>query len=256
MLRHYTMIVLGVISMLVVMLLGILDPIPQDINYHNFADARMIFSISNFWNVVSNLPFLFVGVYALYQIIKQKSMTYDAEMKQSYVLFFLAVSLVAFGSGYYHLEPNNHTLIWDRLPMVVAFMSLLAIVIAEFLSVHSGKRLLYPLLVFGVGSVLYWAYTESMGHGDLRLYLFVQFLPMIVIPILLTRFKASFTLRSGYWYLILCYVLAKIFEYYDGAIYDMLGVISGHSLKHMIAALGLYILVRALINRERIKETL
>ena len=138
--------------------------------------------------------------------------------------------------------------------MVLAFMSLLAIVIAEFLSVDSAKRLLYPLLGIGIVSVVYWVYTESIGEGDLRLYLFVQFFPVIVIPILLIKFKSVYTLQRSYWYLIGAYVLAKLFEHYDEPIYDILGFISGHSLKHIVAAFGLFILVRAFIQRTKLNS--
>jgi hypothetical protein len=222
--------------------LGFLDPIVQDVSYHNFADERTMYTVSNFWNVVSNVPFFFVGMYALFSL---KKMLYKKQMYQAFVLFFIGVSLVAFGSGYYHLDPNNETLIWDRIPMTIAFMALFAIIISEFISLQEGKKFLYPLLGLGVFSVAYWALSD-----DLRLYTFVQFYPMLAIPIILLFFKASYTLGRGYGYLLLCYGLAKVFEYYDYAIYEILGFISRHSLKHMVVALGLYVLVRVFMIRE------
>ena len=245
-LKQRPMLFLYSAAIVMLMGLGLLDPIVQDTAYHNFADSRKMYAVSNFWNVVSNVPFLLVGIYAL---LKLKVMVYEKQMHVAFVLLFMGVSLVAFGSGYYHLSPNNETLIWDRLPMAMSFMALLTIIISECISLEEGKKLLYPLLILGVFSVLYWAYND-----DLRLYMFVQFYPMVVIPFLLLFFNASFTLSRGYWYLLLCYILAKVFEYYDHAIYEILGVISGHSLKHMVAALGLYILVRVYMNRERRRE--
>jgi hypothetical protein len=134
--------------------------------------------------------------------------------------------------------------------MAMAFMALFAIVIAEFIAKEEGKRLLYPLVILGIISVIYWAYTESLGEGDLRLYIFVQFFPMIIIPLLLFKFRSRFTLHFAYCYLLLFYLLAKIFEYYDVEIYEVLGFISGHSLKHIVSALGLYILIRSFTLRE------
>ncbi len=256
MLERHPLASLSLIAIALIIGLSLLDLIAQNETYHQFSDVRTVFDVPNFWNVVSNFPFLFVGVYALTQLIKQKSMLYDTRIKHVYFLFFLAISLVAFGSIYYHLEPNNYTLIWDRLPMVIAFMSLLAIVIAEFLSINSAKKLLYPLLFIGIFSVLYWAYTESIGEGDLRIYVFVQVFPMIVIPLLLMKFKSVYTLQQGYWYLLGAYMLAKLFEYYDESIYNILGFISGHSLKHIVAAFGLYILIRVFIKREKTKDSL
>lgn len=229
------------------------SPIAQDINYHNFADTRDIFHVSNFWNVVSNIPYFLVGVYAFYKLLVLKSLKILDELTLDYVLFFTGVTLVAFGSGYYHLDPSNETLLWDRLPMTIAFMALFSFVISEFFSLKLGKALLFPLLVLGMASVFYWFYGESNGEGDLRAYALVQFLPMIIMPVLFLFFRASFSLVSGYWYLLFCYMFAKMFEQFDAQIYELLGFISGHSLKHMISAIGVYVLVRAFEKRENIK---
>lgn len=240
--KQKPMVLLYMLALVVLIALGFSDPIAQDVRYHNFADKRNIYAISNFWNVMSNIPFLLVGMYAL---VKLKKMFYDTQMHAAFILFFVGISLVAFGSGYYHLNPNNETLIWDRLPMTIAFMVLFAIIISEFISLREGKKLLYPLLGLGMFSVVYWVMKD-----DLRLYAFVQFYPMLVMPVILLSFKARFTLHSGYWYLLLCYALAKILEHYDHVIYEALGFISGHSLKHMVAAFGLYVLVRVYLKRE------
>jgi len=237
-------------------LLGILfvNPIPQDSNYHNFADGRTILEVSNFWNVVSNLPFLFVGFYGIYKLLILNALSIIDELKMLYLFFFLGVTLVAFGSGYYHLNPNNETLLWDRLPMTIAFMALFSFVLSEFLSIKVGKIFFFPLLILGMASVLYWFFGELNNNGDLRAYVLVQFLPILIMPLLFVFFKPSFSLVSGYWYLLLCYLLAKLFEYLDAEIYEFLGVISGHSLKHVVSALGIYLLLSRFEKREVIKE--
>ena len=245
-------IALSLIALIMVLsLVAVLqiEPIAQDLAYHNFADAREMFQISNFWNVVSNLGFLLVGFYALYKLFVVKSLLIVNEIKIAYTLFFLAIVLVSFGSSYYHLDPNNETLLWDRLPMTIAFMALFSSIIAEFISVKIGRVVLFPLLVFGMGSVLYWFFGELEGMGDLRAYVLVQFLPIVIMPMIFTLFSSSFSLVKGYWLLLLCYLVAKVFEYFDAQIYEILGVISGHSLKHMISALGVFILVRSFERR-------
>lgn len=132
--------------------------------------------------------------------------------------------------------------------MTIAFMSLFSIIISEFISLRTGKTLLFPLLLIGASSVLYWNYTESNGVGDLRFYALVQFLPMLLIPLILILFPSKYKAINGYWWLLGAYIAAKILEYFDTEIYDLLGVISGHSLKHVAAALGMYIL---LVHYER-----
>lgn len=231
-----------------------LEPIAQDLSYHQFKDQRTIFNLSNFWNVVSNILFLLVGIAGLYSIIQSHRIRLISDMKIAYIMFFIGVSLVAFGSGYYHLSPDNTTLVWDRLPMTFAFMALFSIIIGEFISSRVGKLALWPLIAFGVFSVFYWHITESNGEGDLRLYLLVQFLPLLLIPLILLLFTPSFTHTSGYWLLLCAYFFAKIFEYFDEVVLNSLFVLSGHSIKHLVAALGIYFLLNAYNNREQNKK--
>ena len=129
--------------------------------------------------------------------------------------------------------------------MSVAFMALFSLVLGDRISARLGRALLWPLILIGVVSVLYWGWTESRGAGDLRLYALVQFLPMILIPLfMLVLPQTSYRYRSV-WAVIGLYVLAKIAEHWDAEIYFALGI-SGHSLKHIIAALpGLVILSMA-----------
>jgi hypothetical protein len=246
---YAAIVLISIASIIVMMMVG---PIAQDTGYHQFADQRMILGIPNFWNVMSNLPFLIVGLMGLSSLLRSGRIQFIAELKPAYVLFFAGVALVNFGSGYYHLNPGNETLVWDRLPMTFAFMALFAVIIAEFASVKISRFTLWPLVVFGAFSVFYWHFTETAGRGDLRLYLLVQFLPMLLIPLSLLLFKPRFTLTSGYWALLLAYLLAKVFEYYDKGLFESLGFISGHSLKHIVAALGVFVLLWAYRNRERL----
>ena len=233
-------------AMLILILKG---PIPQDVNYHTFTDDRNLLSVLNFWNVVSNVPFFLVGTIGLYKTIMADRLIIQREIKTSYALLFFGVTLVAFGSGYYHLWPDNQTLVWDRLPMTIAFMALFSIIISEFISISFGRALLLPLIIAGVASVLYWHFGEMRGEGDLRVYAFVQFFPLLVIPIILVCFRSRCTGVNAYWWLLVAYIVAKIFEHFDTAVYSVLGLISGHSIKHMIAALGLYVLLASYEKR-------
>jgi len=230
------------------------DKIPQDIAYHDFSDLRTIFAVPNFWNVLSNLPFLIVGLLGLFNLFINKNLLIIEQMKAAYALLFFGVFLVAFGSGYYHLSPNNQTLVWDRLPMTIAFMAMFAIIIAEFISIRVGKALLWPFIIAGVSSVFYWHISELQGMGDLRFYALVQFYPMLIMPVILLCFKSRFTHLSAYWILFASYALAKVFEHFDQAVYTLLGfAISGHSIKHIVPALGLYVLLFAYRQRKELE---
>ena len=149
--------------------------------------------------------------------------------------------LVSFGSAYYHYAPTNETLFWDRLPMSIAFMALLSAFVVERIQDKVGLVLLPFLVILGIFSVIYWHLTEQAGQGDLRLYAVVQFFPMLVIPLICILFSSS---RLDARYLIAMaglYVLAKIFEYFDHGIFEILGqTVSGHTLKHLAAAAAAY----------------
>lgn len=218
-------------------------PIPQDVSYHLFVDTREIWSIPNFWNVITNIPFAIVGLLGLYQLRLPGRLGFLDETRMAYTLLFFGTFLVCIGSSYYHLAPDNQTLVWDRLPMTIAFMSLFSIIISEFVSVRSGKAALLPLLLAGILSVMYWHISELRGEGDLRFYILVQFYPMLAIPIMLICFRSRCTHVQAYWWLLLIYITAKLFEHFDGEVFNILGFISGHSLKHLTAALGLYVLL-------------
>lgn len=218
-------------------------PIPQDIAYHDFFDKRTLLATPHFWNVITNLPYAIVGAWGIYLLAQNKLVIIES-LKPLYYIFCIGVFGVCFGSGYYHYAPGNETLFWDRLPMTVAFMSLFAIIIAEFVSIKIAKIIALPLLIFGVFSVYYWLVTERNGQGDLRYYAIVQFLPMLLIPFILLKYKSLYSKISGYWWLLLCYVLAKVFEHFDKGIGEFF-LLSGHPIKHVISAVGVYLLLRS-----------
>ena len=219
------------------------DPVPQDFNYHLFADSRETLSIPNFWNIVTSVPFTIVGVLGLHKLRSPGKLAVLSEIGMAYTMLFFGTLLVGFGSIYYHITPGNQTLVWDRLPMTIAFMALFSIIISEFISLRSGKLLLYPLILAGMSSVLYWHLSEVQGNGDLRLYILVQFYPLIAIPIILVCFRPRFSHVQSYWWLLLIYIIAKIFEHLDTEIFQTTGFISGHSLKHLAASMGMYTLL-------------
>lgn len=220
----------------------IAPPITQNVAYHQFSDQATLFGIPNFWNVVSDILFLVVGVMGLLRLSSIVSAS-----KTQYMLFFLGITLVSFGSGYYHLHPSNTTLVWDRLPMTIAFMALFSIVISEFINEQLGRKLLLPLLIVGLLSIVYW-----QVFNDLKVYVLVQFYPIIAILISLIFFQSSYTLKWGYWLLVLAYIVAKLFEHFDAATHQGISWLSGHTLKHISAAVGIYLLLLTYQKRKAI----
>ena len=219
------------------------SPIEQNEDYHNFSDTLTVGGIPNFWNVISNFPFLIVGLFGILRLKKMDRVNFQ------FLTFFIGVSFVAIGSGYYHFNPNSSTLVWDRLPMTIAFTALMSIVISEFIDYKKGKLLLLPLLLLGIISIVYW-----VKLGDLRLYALVQFYPILAIPIILILFKSEENSPKGFWMLLISYIIAKLFETYDFEIQKTLKFLSGHSLKHISVSVGVYLLINSYLRHNKITK--
>jgi hypothetical protein len=250
--RRSNILALLAISACAIAVMCFVSPIPQEQAYYNFADTRMMLSIPYAMDVLSNIPFILVGIAGLFLVGKRFIAKTATPVDPMYFVFFIGVFLTGFGSGYFHIEPNNATLVWDRLPMTIAFMALFSAIIAERISLKAGRILLVPLLAFGIFTIWYWQLTESCGVGDLRPYALVQFLPMILIPFILWRFPPRYT--RGYDFVITLgwYGLSKLSEALDTQIFAAGSIISGHSLKHIFAAIGTYWILRMVLKREKI----
>lgn len=236
-------ILLSVFIILVV-ILTFLKSIPQDPAYHNFADERSLAAIPNTFDVLSNLPFLIVAVLGF--LLKPKGPTS--------VILLSGIFLTGLGSAWYHANPSNTSLIWDRLPMTVLFMSFYILILKRTGIIIREKTWLTVFICTGVFSVWYWFITESHGTGDLRPYVVVQFFPLVTLPILLFIFRTDkLFLKSGL-LISACYVVAKVFETYDEQIYTLLSeTVSGHTLKHLASALATYFML-PLIEKKKSHE--
>jgi hypothetical protein len=221
------------------------NPIPQDPGYHLFADTRRIAGIANFWNVVSNLPFLAVGIVGLLRYPRLA----HRESAEGYVILCAGVVLVCFGSGYYHESPSNERLFWDRLPMTIAFMALFYLLLSERVFRSTHRYALWLLVAVGIGAALYWSWTESLGRGDLRPYALVQFLPIVLTPLILCLFKPRYLSNSLLLAAMGFYVLAKLLEQFDGEVFAATSM-SGHALKHVAAAGAVLCIIYGVPARE------
>jgi hypothetical protein len=260
-------IVAATLAMIAVVFL--FPPIPQSQLYHEFADRRTIFGVPNFLNVISNVLFLFVGVLGVRAVLGDgnrdsvavedagaaslataRSNFIDPRERRPYFVFFVSVAITAFGSAYYHWKPSDGTLLWDRVPMAIGFMALLAATIGERIGLKAGARSLWPLAALGAGSVIYWSVTQSRGVGDLRPYVLVQFGSVIVLLLLVWLFPARYTRGADLVIALGIYAFAKMLEAADRPVFALGGFVSGHTLKHIAAAFSAYWILRMILLRE------
>lgn len=250
--------VLILVMMLVLAVMGavLLDPIPQDPAYHAFADRRPALGIANFADVASNAGFALVGALGLWSMFGpgRRNLFNDAADAWPFGVFFAAVGLVGVGSAYYHLAPDNGRLVWDRLPMTIGFMAMFAALVADRIDRRVGLLWLLPLLIaLGISSVAYWDWSEQAGRGDLRFYGLVQFFPMVALPVLCALFPRARYTGGGYLIRVFAwYGAAKLFELFDGPIFALSGaLVSGHTLKHLAAAMATWAVLRMLLAARR-----
>lgn len=222
--KAYILICISIVAFLVMALVG---PIPQDHNYHAFADARLMYDVPNFWNVVTNFPLCVIGILGVLAVTKSRP-----DLNCSCYVFFIGIFFTGIGSAYYHWHPTGTTLVWDRLPMTIAFMGFFSFLIENYISAKAGKQILWPLIGIGLMSIVYWQFS-----GDLRLYVLVQFLPIILMPFIFLFYKSQHIQPKYVWMMVLFYGIAKLCEGFDERIYSSCEL-SGHSLKHLFAALA------------------
>jgi len=192
----------------------LMPPLHQNPSYHDFADSRAILGIPNFWDVISNLPFLVVGLMGLLRFRDTASR----------ILFF-GVFCTALGSSYYHLAPDSARLFWDRVPMTIAFMSLLAMAIKR-------PTLAGPLVLAGITSVVWWRCTDNLWP-----YGCVQFGTMAALLVIAAREEPDL------WPVFIFYALSKVCEHFDRQIYS-LSPLSGHTIKHVLAGVATLFIYR------------
>ncbi len=221
----------------------------QDPEYHRFADTRRLLGVPSAMDVLSNAPFAVVGAAGLGWLARGSRRFADRRERWPWLALFLGVGLTSVGSAWYHLAPDNARLVWDRLPMTLGFMGLFAALIAERVSVRLGVSLLPGLLLAGVASIGYWHLTETAGQGDLRPYVLAQFYPLLAIPLLLALFPARYTRGGDLLVALAFYLAAKLAESSDAAIFAFTGLVSGHTVKHLLAAAGIAWLLRMLRRR-------
>ena len=215
--------------------LALYGPIAQFEDYHRFADQTVFLGVAHAGDVLSNAAFALIAVWGIWRLWPVES--------HGYRLFLAGLLLTAFGSGYYHLAPDNARLVWDRLPIALTCAGLLAAMRAECGVATNEARDALLLAVAAVAGVLWWRVTDLHGAGDLRWYLLFQILPLVLIPLWQAIGRASRARRLAVAAAIALYAAAKLAELYDHQLLAVLRVASGHTLKHLLAALAAFVLL-------------
>jgi hypothetical protein len=225
-------IVLAAAAVVVALLM---PPLRQDPAYHAFADRRRVLGVPYGLNVLSNVGFVLVGAWAIGQVARAQLAGWERVAGN---VFGLGLVLTGLGSAWYHTAPDNATLVWDRLPLAALFPSVFAVVVGDRVSAAAGRALLAPLVLGAVASVIWWHVSD-----DLRPYALAQFGPLLRIPIMLALRpgrRPTAPLLEG----VALYALGKAAEVGDRVIFGLGGIVSGHTVKHLLTATAAVFIVR------------
>jgi hypothetical protein len=224
----------------------LLPAMPQPLSYHDFADRRAIFGVANFLDVASNAAFVLAGLAGVAVVLRPRTAFASTGERWPYAVFFAGMLLTGLGSAYYHLLPDNERLFWDRLPMTVAFMSLIAAQVVDRIDTRTGLALLVPMLLVGAVSVFHWRATERAGAGNVVPYAVLQGYAVVVLFLMALLQPSRYTRGSDVYWALAGYAIAKLLETFDGELFALGHLASGHSLKHLAAAVAGLVVCRML----------
>lgn len=233
----------------------LLPAMPQPVSYHDFADHRELLGVANFLDVASNAAFVLAGLAGIAIVLRPRTAFASNSERWPYAVFFVGMVLTGLGSAYYHLAPDNERLFWDRLPMTIAFMSLIAAQVVDRINIRAGLALLVPMLLVGAASVLYWIATERAGAGNVIPYAVLQGYSVVILFLMAVLQPSRYTRGNDIYWVFAGYVLAKLLETFDRGVFGLGHVASGHSLKHLAAAAAGLVVCRMLWLRRLQSET-
>jgi hypothetical protein len=239
--------ILALVALVMASAAMLISPIAQPQAFHNFAEQRVLLGIPHFGDVVTNIAYLIVAIAGLAFLASDGGRRKFAGFTERlpWIAFFVAVGAVGIGSAYYHADPTNQTLLWDRLPMAAGFAAMLAAFVADRIHARSGSFVVLPLAIaLGAASLIYWHFSEAAGQSDLRFYYLMQAFAFVLIPLICVLFRGHNTNGRYVFYILLLYGLGVACEQLDKQIFDVLGdAVSGHTIKHILTAMAIYMVV-------------
>lgn len=230
--RKYVLIVSTLVSLL---FLWNVIPHADKPSYFLFADNVTCLGILNCFDVLSNLAFLLVSFYGFYILKVNNSLPFSYQT--SLTIITTGAFLTSFGSMYFHLSPNTETLFWDRMPMTIGFSGVVITMLVDRLGIQRYfLAIAISIVIMSLSTVVGW----HLQWFSLRPYLIVQYGCLIFTFLTLLLTKSQWIQSSKIFFALSFYVLAKIVEAFDRAIFEFTNeFVSGHTLKHLLAAVAI-----------------
>ena len=232
--------------------LAVLGPsVEQPGHYHAFADQRHLWGIPNLMDVLSNLAFAGFGAMGAWHLWRTSAAAFSAIDRRLAGLFFFGLIVTAVFSGWYHLQPDNEGLAIDRYGMTVAFAGLLGLAASTRVSERAGQWLGLAVLVCGAWSIQSWS-----ALGNVLPWAILQYGGMALILALACLPARMGALSVSWLTVLLIYTLAKLLEHADQSVFEFThGLVSGHTLKHLVASCAAIPVLAAIHRANRLLES-
>ncbi|MFD1710511.1 hypothetical protein FVQ98_06580 [Ottowia sp. GY511] len=222
-----------------------LPPMALPADYHRFADQRMLAGVPHALDVLTNLAFGGVATWGLWVACRVPRGALPVVQRVLAVLLFIGLLGTAVGSSLYHLAPDNAGLTLDRLGMALPFAALLGLAAADRISARAGVVLALVIAVAAPTSALLDALT-----GNMTPWTVLQTSGLVLLLALATQRPRPQALGFSLLAVVLTYAAAKGLELADAPVFAWTaGAVSGHSLKHVVAALAVWPVVCALARK-------
>ena len=215
--------------------------------YHDFADQRTLLGLPHALDVLSNLPFAAMGAWGLWWLRRVPLDRLGTAQRGLAGLLFIGLIATAFCSSGYHLDPHDAGLCIDRVGMSLAFAGLLGLAAADRISARAGVALAALVAVAAPATAL----VAWLG-GNMTPWAVLQGGGLVLLAALALRRPQPRALGFSIIGVIAFYAVAKALELADAPVFALTQqLISGHSAKHLVAALAAWPVVRALQSLAR-----
>lgn len=209
--------------------------------YQQFADQRTLAGLPMAMDVLSNIGFAAMGLWGCIALWNALPVLRNVERAMA-AMFCSGLLLTAAGSAWFHLAPDDAGLVIDRCGMAVAFAGLLGLAAAARVSERAGAWLGLAFLLLGPVAA-----RAALVTGNVLPWAVLQFGGVALVLAMALRRPGFGELPIRWSLLLLAYAVAKLLELNDASLFELTRqTLSGHTLKHMAAALAAVPVISAL----------
>lgn len=233
--RRCALVLLAALTLAALVGLLAWGPVPLDAGTHRYADQRDWLGLPNAGNVLANLPLLLVALWGWHATLASG---WPARLRRAWAGFHACAVGGSAIAAIYHVAPTATGYVLAQMAMSAAFVLLTLGMLAERVHAGIGGRPVATTATLVGAATLAALASGSVGDGavDLRPFLLLQLIPVLLIPAGALSLPGAHTRPSDWLLMLVAYVAAQAFDVADAAIHAATGWIGGHALMHLALA--------------------